>query len=62
MYEPLPFMNLNFKIDPLLFNQTDHELIFAFMPVQEKEWARILMNYPAYEKSELSYQYEPVLR
>jgi hypothetical protein len=48
MYEPLPFMNINFVVDPALFNQNEYELVFAFMPVREKEWARNCMNFPAY--------------
>lgn len=35
------------------------ELCIAFQYIKDKDWMKVLMNYPAYEKSELSYEYEP---
>lgn len=60
-YEPLPFLMI-----PLTATQElqsgDKELVIAFLPVTDKEWSLNLMNFPAYERSPLSYQYEPIFR
>ena len=50
-YDPLPFMGVSFKSTLPL----DCELEIQFHPVTDKEWSRNLMNFPAYEKSQLSY-------
>jgi hypothetical protein len=57
MFSPLPFARVNFK-GTLAENQ---EMVIAFLPAKDLEWAQNLMNFPAWEKSD-HYQYEPVMR
>ena len=57
MYEQLPFIRLKVDLNNPIMPGT--ELCIAFQYINDKDWMKVLMNYPAYEKSELSYEYEP---